>query len=108
VKTAYFCGFLGFSLLALAVGANPFGYAFLLIALLSGVGALIMWLAGIKRRDPYDLGELQRIDEEERRRAIEDELEQIDSAGNAICLNCGTHFDPLLNICPRCGKSLFQ
>lgn len=108
MKTAYFCGFLAFSLLALAVGANPFGFAFLLLAFLSGVGALIMWLGGLKRRDPYDLGELQRIDAEERRRAIEEELEQIDSAGNAICLNCGTHFDPLLNICPRCGKSLFQ
>jgi hypothetical protein len=109
VKIAYFCGFLGFSILALAVGANPFGYAFLLIAFLSGVGALIMWLGGLKwGRDPYDLGELERIDKEERRRAIEEELEEIDSAGNAICLNCGTHFDPLLNICPRCGKSLFQ
>lgn len=108
MKTAYFCGFLGFSLLALAVGANPFGYSFLLLAFLSGIGALIMWLASLHRRDPYDLHELQRIDEEARRRAIEDELEELDSAGNAVCLNCGTHFDPMLNLCPRCGKSLFQ
>ena len=69
--------------------------------------AVVLWAASLKKRDPYSLAELQRVDEEERRRMIEDELEQMDSAGNAICLNCGSHFDPMLQLCPRCGKSLF-
>jgi hypothetical protein len=108
VKVAYICGFVGFTLLGWACGANPFGYAFFLVGMLAGVGALIHWIYDLKWGGKYSLKALERVDREERRRAIEDELDQIDSAGNAICLNCGTHFDPILNLCPRCGKSLFN
>jgi hypothetical protein len=108
VKFAFLCGFVGFLLLGLGLGSNPFGFASLLLALGSGLMALILWMSGLKPRDPYSLAELQKVDEAERRRRIEDELDAIDSAGNAICLNCGNHFDPLLQNCPRCGKSLIS
>ena len=107
MKLAFVCGFVGFSLLGIALGANPFGYAAFLLSLCSLVGAIIWWVAGFKRTDPYSLGELRKVQDAEDRRAIEEQLMEIDSAGNAVCLNCGNHFDPMLNLCPRCGKSLF-
>lgn len=108
MKLAFLAGFVGFAMLGLALGSNPFGYAAVLVAVGSGVMALVLWVGGLRWRDPYDLHDLQRIDAQERRRAIEDELEEIDSAGNAVCLTCGTHFDPMLNLCPRCGRSPFH
>lgn len=108
MKLAFLAGFIGFMFLGLSLGANPFGYASLLLALGSLVGALIWWVADWRKPDPYDLKRLQKIHEAEERRAVEEQLEAIDSAGNAICTNCGNHFDPMLHRCPGCGKSLFQ
>ena len=108
MKRAFLAGFIGFLLLGLSLGSNPFGFACLLLALSSLVGAVIWWAADFRKPDPYDLNRLHQIHEQEARRAIEDQLEAVDSAGNAICLNCGNHFDPMLHRCPGCGKSLFQ
>lgn len=108
MKLYFTAGFVGFLFLGLALGNNPFGYAFLLLSAGSLVGAIIWWIAGFRKQDPYDLRQLQKIHKDEERRAIEDELDQMDSSGNAVCLNCATHFDPIFNRCPRCGKSLFQ
>ncbi len=110
MKIAFIAGFLGFALLGLSLGANPFGYAALLLSLGFGLGAVIHWASGLRlrRKDPYDLSELARVHEEEERRAIEDELMEMDSAGNAVCLTCGNHFDPKLHVCPRCGRSIFH
>ena len=107
MKFAFTCGFVGFGLLGLALGSNPFGYASLLLSICSLTGALVWWIAGLKKPDPYSLEALKQLHDEEERRMIEEQLEQIDSAGNAICLNCGNHFDPILRVCPRCGKSIF-
>ncbi len=93
--------------LGFALGDNPFGHASLILALGCLIGAAIWWLSRLKGTDPYDLKALHRIHEDEERRAIEDELAEIDSAGNAVCLNCGTHFDPQFHRCPRCGKSIY-
>ncbi|MBC8064470.1 MAG: hypothetical protein H7Y17_06550 [Chlorobia bacterium] len=108
MKLAFVAGCVGFAILGISLGGNPFGFAALLVSVSFGIGAVIWWIAGLKKTDPYDLSQLQRVHEQEERRAIEDQLEQIDSAGNAICLNCSTHFDPMLNLCPRCGKSIYH
>jgi hypothetical protein len=110
VKLALVAGFLGFAILGASLGANPFGYSSLLLSLGFALGALIHWGAGLnlRRKDPYSLEALRRVQDEEERRAIEDELAEIDSAGNAVCLTCGTHFDPKLSLCPRCGRSIFH
>jgi hypothetical protein len=107
VKLAFLAGFVGLGLLGLALGQNPFGYATLLLALGSGIGAVIWWICGLFPRDPYSLKSLERIDREERRREIEEQLQSIDSAGNAICIQCGNHFDPMLIHCPNCGRSIY-
>lgn len=108
MKLAYTAGFIGLLILGIALGDNPLGYAFLILSALSLIGAIIWWVAGFQKRGRYDLRQLEKVHKAEERRAIEDQLEELDSAGNAVCLNCGTHFDPVFNRCPRCGKSLFQ
>lgn len=108
MKLYFLAGFIGFLLLGIGLGANPFGFASLLLSLGSLMGAILWWIVGLRKQDPYDLRQLEKVHKEEERRAIEDELDQLDSAGNAVCLNCGTHFDPIFNRCPGCGKSLFQ
>jgi hypothetical protein len=108
VKLALTAGFVGFALLGLALGSNPFGYASLILSLGFALGALIWWIADLRKPDQYDLNELARVHKDEERRKIEDELMELDSAGNAVCLTCGCHFDPILNLCPRCGRSIYQ
>ena len=101
-------GTVGFGILGSAIGWNPLGQSLILIAALFLLGFFVVALSGIKwKKDVYDLAVLRQVQEREERRAIEDEIDEIDSAGNAVCLNCATHFDPALNKCPRCGKSLF-
>ena len=107
MKIAYIAGLLGFVLLGFAIGLNPFGEAFILLGLLFGLGAVILWVSDLRVGSKYDLKKLEKVDREERRRAIEDQLEELDSAGNAVCLSCMNHFDPELGRCPRCGRSLF-
>lgn len=108
MNTPLVCGFVGFSILGWALGPNAFGHASFLVALgfLLGVGIHGVSRLKLKRKDPYSLDELRKVHENEERRAIEDELMEIDSAGNAVCLCCGNHFDPKLHLCPRCGRSI--
>jgi hypothetical protein len=110
ISYALACGLVGFLLLGIGLGDNPFGYASFLLALGFGLGAIIHMVSSIsiRKKDPYDLRELLKVQADEERRAIEDQLAEIDSAGNAVCLNCGTHFDPMLHRCPRCGKSIYS
>lgn len=109
MKLAFIAGFLGFAILGASLGGNAFGYASLLLSLGFALGAVIHWGADFfnRRKDPYSLSELHKIHEKEERLAIEDELMEMDSAGNAVCLTCGNHFDPKLHLCPRCGRSIF-
>ncbi len=109
MKIAFVAGGVGFGILGLSLGANPFGFAAILLASSSFLMALILWLGSLRwKRDPYDLKELRRIQENDDRHSLEQELAELDSAGNAVCLNCGTHFDPKLSFCPRCRKGIFS
>ena len=108
VKSSFLAGFLGFMILSIAIGNMPLGHASFFVALGFLLGYLVALAIGYKKRDPYDLKILEKIDREERYRQIEADLEEMDSAGNAVCLCCGNHFDPLIGQCPHCGKSLYR
>lgn len=104
-------GLTAFGIGAILLGAAVGGLAFQIgtaisaaLFITAGIAALSSKIGSIRK---YDLKQLEKVDREERRRLIEQELEQLDSAGNAICLTCGNHFDPELMICPRCGRSIY-
>lgn len=56
----------------------------------------------LRARDPYDLGELRRVHEEEELRALEPS-EAITVPMRVVCSRCFSEYDGRLGACPRCG-----
>jgi|GEM_PF-6629073 len=103
MKIAFIAGMVGFAILGIALGPNPIGQGSMIVAALFGLGALIHWLVGLRPKpDAYDLAVLRQIHERENDKVDEEELEQYETTGQAICLNCGDEYDPRLGRCPRC------
>ncbi len=102
--------------LALAAGAlflslATYGYlpalggALIFVAGVSTIWAAWLGLSPrLRPRDPYDLGELARVHEEEEIRALDPEG-ALGNPERVVCLRCMTDYPFRLGACPKCGLS---
>lgn len=83
--------------------APLFGGALVLVAVGASVWAFALGvLPRLRPRDRYDLGELQRVHEEEEIRALHGEG-PLGLPENVVCPRCFTEYPARLGACPRCG-----
>ncbi|MBN9500652.1 MAG: hypothetical protein BGO01_18585 [Armatimonadetes bacterium 55-13] len=101
-KLSLAAGFVGFAFTSAILGFNSLGQAAAVLACICLVGLITHLVAGFKRRDPYDLRELKKLQEREENRNDEAELDDYDPSGKPICLHCGEEYDSRLGACPRC------
>lgn len=102
--------------LALAAGALILGLSihatlpFLATVLFGVAGISTIWALSVvmvpllRHRDPYDLSELRRVDEEEEIWALDDEG-ALGNPERVVCLRCMEDYDYRLGACPKCGLS---
>lgn len=93
-----------FLLAPFAYGVSPLMGSLLVLVAVAGCGwAMASGLAPrFKTRDPYDLGELRRLQEEEELRAAEPEG-ALPMGDHVVCPRCFQEFSSRLRACPRCG-----
>lgn len=85
-------------------GVAPlFGTLLVLLGVSASVWAIALGLTlRLKPRDPYDLGELRRVQEEEELRAAEPE-DALPLGDRVVCPRCFEEYSSRLRACPRCG-----
>jgi hypothetical protein len=88
-------------LMALTVlGGTVFGPILIFVAMI-----LLVITAGVAyagRKGKYDLGNLQRVHEQEELRAIE--LNEPQAYDSVICPNCGQQYSTDFPTCPTCAR----
>lgn len=108
MKIRLTAGLVGFLLLGIAIGPNVLGQASVGVAVLFGIGILVVWLTELRpKKDAYDLAVLKQIHERSEKEKIDDEIAEYQATGRVICLNCAEEYDSRLGQCPRCRKSQF-
>jgi hypothetical protein len=93
---------LALALLGGALGWTPQGQSLLAVAGVLFLGAIVWALRERRPRDPYDLSELRRIDEEAE--LAEAGWESTDEADEIVCPACGAVRASRLPVCPNCRR----
>ena len=88
-----------------AYGVSPLLAGFLVfVAVAASVWAGFAGLSSRSgSRDPYDLGELKRLQEREELRAVEPD-EALPAGDTVVCPRCFGEYPARLRACPRCGS----
>ena len=93
---------IGCLLLPSVWGVYPLRLLFLAAIVVGIGGAAMAGFAGIRKRDRYDLGELQRVHDRAAVQVCLDD-EPVSDSDTIVCRACGTCYAAEIGVCPECG-----